>query len=116
MNKIKAELREVIIHVTAEKMASILAARIPSSPGDLVETFKRLVRSGQVKIGVMPFQAEGVEQFHSVTFIRETTQHRESRWMALETGKPVDLKPEAGRVFTLTEEQYQQVYGNSIKS
>lgn len=116
MGNIKDELREVIIQMTAEKMAPFLAQRISASQGEMIETFKQLVRFGRVKIGIMPFESEGQDQFHSVTLIKSNADENDQVWMALETGNPVDLQPGLERVFTMTEEQYQQVYGDSLKS
>ncbi len=116
MDYIKDKLREVIIQITAEKMAPLLAQRVSASQGEMIETFKQLVRFGRVKIGVMPFESEGQDQFHSVTLIESSADEDDQVWMALETGKPVELRPGLERVFTLTEEQYQQVYGNNLKS
>lgn len=112
MDKIKEELREAIIELTAEKMAPILAPRVSASKEEMIETFKQLIAFGRVKIGIMPFQSEESEQFHSVTLVKLGTEQESAKWMALETGNPVDLRPETERVFTMTEEEYQQVYGN----
>ena len=116
MGNIKDELREVIIQITAEKMAPFLAQRVSASKGEMIETFKRLVHYGRVKIGIMPFEEEGEDQFHSVTFIKSSADEDAYDWMALETGNPVELQPGLERVFTLTEEQYQLIYGDNLKS
>ncbi len=116
MEDLKDELREVIIQMTAEKMAPFLAQRVSASQGELIETFKRLVQFGRVKIGIMPFQSEGQDQFHSVTFIKANPDDEEQTWMALETGNPVEIEHGLEKVFILTEEQYQKVYGDNPKS
>ena len=116
MGNIKDELREVIIQVTAEEMAPFLAQRISASQGEMIETFKQLVKFGRVKIGIMPFESEGQDQFHSVTLIKSSSDEEDHVWMSLETGNPVGLHAGLERVFTLTEDQYQQVYGSSLKS
>lgn len=115
MKKIKEEIRDAIIEITAEKMAPILTSRIDASKAEMIETFKQLIDLGRVKIGIMPFNSGGEEKFHSVTLAKLETKEQKTNWMALETGNSVELDPELERVFTMTEEQYRQIYAdNSI--
>lgn len=115
MDDRKEALRDAIIHVTATKMAPLLSASYDSEE-EAVKMFKGLVQAGRIKIGIMPFSSDGKEQYHSVTFIRNDSEGSRNEWVVFETGRIMELGADLSRVFTLTEEQYQKIYGEGIKS
>ncbi len=111
MKKTKDEMREFIIQITAEKLGPIIGGD-ELFELEAIEIFKDLVERGVAKIGVMPVIMDDEESIQCITFFKTDPDNLKNEFVAIETGNTIHLDPNSAKVFTLSEDQYQQIHGD----
>lgn len=110
----KDQLRDTIVKITAEKLAPQLTRDSSFSHEEAVQYFIKLVELGRIKIGIMPFKEDGEEQIQSMTFIKASPEEGEDEYIAIDSGKKLKLDSETNRVFTLSLDQYREIFDGAF--